>query len=132
MIVNFLMWICFFINAVYRLYLLNFKRPKQKVVRIVEWIQTFSVISAISTGFLFSIIRFFEPYLIFIIKKEISEWFGILLEEKEDDQSGNDSLSAFLIQSLNVELVNVILKAVAYDEDKYLVDRNGKQTKTPY
>lgn len=95
----------------------------------MEWIQTFSVISAILTGFLFAIIRFFEPYLIFIIKKEISEWFGILLEEQSDD---NDSLSAILIQSLNVELVNVILKAVAYDEDKYMVDRNGRQTRTPY
>lgn len=78
--------------------------------------QTLSVISAISTGFFFALIRFFEPYLLFVIKKQVCEWFGILVVENEDDkQAANDSLAAILVQSLNVELVNVILSAITFD-----------------
>jgi hypothetical protein len=79
-------------------------------------LQIISIISAISTGFFFALIRFFEPYLIFIIKKQVCEWFGILLVEGDDlKEAANDSLSAILVQSLNVELVNVILKAITFD-----------------
>jgi hypothetical protein len=35
-IVNLMMWVCFFINAIYRLYLLRFKKPDQKIVKWVE------------------------------------------------------------------------------------------------
>ena len=68
-IVNLMMWVCFFINAIYRLYLLRFKKPDQKIVKWVEYIQTLSILSAIITGLLFAGIRFFEPYLLFLIKK---------------------------------------------------------------
>jgi hypothetical protein len=94
---------------------LNFKRPKQKIVKWAEYVQTLSVISAISTGILFAFIRLFEPYLIFLIKKEVYSWFGILVEQKAEEKSNNDSLAAILVQSLNVELVNVILSAITLD-----------------
>lgn len=123
-IVNLLVWVCFFLNAVYRLYI-NFENTKLGYIEAIEWIQTFSIISAISTGILFSIVRLFEPYLIFVIKKEVAEWFGIILEENQNDKTANDSLSAILVESLSVELVNVILKAIAYGDEKYLVDKNG-------
>jgi hypothetical protein len=73
------------------------------------------VISAISTGFFFAIIRLFEPYLIFLIKKEVYSCFGILVQEKDELKEANDSLAAVLVKSLNVELVNVILSAITFD-----------------
>ena len=71
--------------------------------------------SAISTGLVISIARISEPYFLFLIKKEVKSWFGILMTEKEIDVSKGyekDSLSAFLASSLNVELVNVILYSI--------------------
>jgi hypothetical protein len=69
-----------------------------------------------------------------VIKREWNQMFGILLEEPTDEgiTSGNESLSSILIQSLNIELVNVILKAIAYVDEKYTVDRRGKQTEKLY
>jgi len=66
-------------------------------VKWAEFVQTLSVISAISTGFFFAIIRLFEPYLIFLIKKEVYSCFGILVEQKDEDKSENDSLAAILV-----------------------------------
>ena len=64
---------------------------------------------------LFAGIRFFEPYLLFVIKKQFLEIFGIPLLEEDYKLKANDSLAVTLVKSLNVELVNVILKAITFD-----------------
>lgn len=50
-----------------------------------------------------------------MIKKQILEWFGMLMDENEISQSQayvNDTLTTFLTSSLNVELVHVILESI--------------------
>jgi predicted permease len=98
-LVNLLMWTCFFINALYRIYLhIYFNKPDQKIVKLIDNLQTLSVVSAIITGLLFSCVRLFEPYIFFLIKKEISSWFGILIEESEETTlAESDSLAAILV-----------------------------------
>ena len=57
-------------------------------------------------------IRISEPYFIFLIKEEMLSWFGILISDKElANAQGHekDSLAAFLANSLNAELVNIVL-----------------------
>ena len=78
-------------------------------------IDNMSIVAAMMTGFIMAMIRVSEPYFKFLIKKQIMEWFGILMDEKETENSEsymNDTLSTFLTSSLNVELVHVILKAI--------------------
>ena len=57
-----------------------------------------------------SLIRVLEPYITFLIKKEFSSWFGVHLEEPKN---GNDSLNSRLISGVTVELVTIILTAIA-------------------
>lgn len=62
-----------------------------------------------------SLIRIQEPYFKFLIKKQFYAFFGILMHEKDIQNSQNyinDSLATFLTSSLNVELVHVILESI--------------------
>lgn len=45
------------------------------------------MVTAMSTGLILAIIRTREPYFKFLIKKQIKEWFGILMDEKEIHKS---------------------------------------------
>lgn len=68
------------------------------------------------TGFIMAIIRSREPYFKFLIRKQVKEWFGMVMTEKEikdSQQYMNDTLVTFLTSSLNVELVHVILVAIS-------------------
>ena len=68
------------------------------------------------TGIILSLVRINEPYFKFVLKKEIWSWFGELLSEedlKTSEEAENDSLSVVLAQSLNVELVYVILETIS-------------------
>jgi len=50
-----------------------------------------------------------------LIKKQFKAFFGILMDEKDIQNSQNyinDSLATFLTSSLNVELVHVILESI--------------------
>lgn len=74
--------------------------------------------SAILTGLVMSFVRMAEPYFFFLIKQEFFSWFGILVNEKDREKAQqfdpeSDSLAAQLQSSLNVELVNVILKSIS-------------------
>jgi hypothetical protein len=84
-----------------------------------------TIYTSIFTGFFMSIIRAREPYFRFLISKQFKSWFGILIDEDDDNiskQYVNDSLATFLTSSLNVELVHVILEAIT----KYTVSMIDK------
>ena len=74
-----------------------------------------SIVSAMITGFILTIIRIQEPYFKFLIKQKVFSWFGILMDERDIQHSNqyiNDSLATFLTSSLNVELVHAILESI--------------------
>ncbi len=125
-IISLLCWVAFFVNAVYRLYIHYYnyyknngeKAVSEKVFadrNLILWAQTFqeaSVYSALLTGFLMSLIRVMEPYIVFLLKREFNSWLGIHLKEP---QLGNESLNSRLISGVTVELVTIILSAIAGD-----------------
>ena len=39
------------------------------------------------TGFIMAMIRVREPYFKFLLKKQFKGWFGVLMDEKEINQS---------------------------------------------
>lgn len=53
-----------------------------------------------------------EPYIIFLFKKEFSSWFGVHARE---EKGMNESLNAHLMSGVTVELVTIILTAIAGD-----------------
>jgi hypothetical protein len=126
--VSLLCWVAFFVNAAYRLYIHYYSyytnngemATSQKVFsdrNLIQWAETFqeaSVYSALLTGFLMTVIRVLEPYIAFLIKKEFSSWFGVHLEEPK---KGNESLNSRLISGVTVELVTIILSAIAGEID---------------
>lgn len=78
--------------------------------------QESSIYSALVTGIIISLVRINEPYFKFVIKREVWSWFGELLSEEDvkcSEEAENDSLSAALASSLNVELVYVILETIS-------------------
>jgi hypothetical protein len=125
-IISLLCWVAFFVNAVYRLYIHYFnyytnngeQATTQKVFsdkNLILWAETFqdaSVYSALLTGLFMSVIRVLEPYIAFLFKKEFSSWFGDLVPEPK---KGNESLNSRLISSVTIELVTIILSAIAGD-----------------
>lgn len=64
-----------------------------------------------STGILLAIMRLYEPFFLFMVKKYFKMCFGILLDEEEEGIK-TEALSTFLQSSLNVELVHIILKGI--------------------
>lgn len=70
-----------------------------------------SGISMFSTGIVLASIRLFEPFFSFLIKKFIMNCFGIVIDE-DSEGVNTKTLSTFLASSLNVELVNIILKGI--------------------
>jgi len=83
--------------------------------KISAFVDRLSIMAAMMTGFIMAIIRVSEPYFKFLIKKQVWEWFGLILSEKEvfnSENYMNDTLATFLTSSLNVELVHIILKSI--------------------
>ena len=115
-IISLLCWVAFFVNAVYRLYINYFNYYANNGDRnLILWAETFqdaSVYSALLTGIFMSVIRVLEPYIAFLFKKEFSSWFGDLVPEPK---KGNESLNSRLISSVTIELVTIILSAIAGD-----------------
>lgn len=56
-------------------------------------------------------IRFFDPYYQFVLKKHFYELFGKVIQ---DDAKGikTQVLSSFLASSLNIELVYIVLAGI--------------------
>ena len=80
--------------------------------------QVVSFIASLSTGLVMGIIRCFEPYFLFLLKKTIKAVYGVPLTEEEISRKKNkmtDTVSAFLNSSLNIELVHIILKAITQE-----------------
>lgn len=90
--------------------------------------QVISFIASISTGLVMGIIRCFEPYFHFLLKKTIKAFYGIPLSEEEinkKDSQMTDTIAAFLNSSLNIELVHIILKAITQECTKTSLPKDG-------
>ena len=78
-------------------------------------LQIISFIASISSGLVMGVIRCFEPYFAFLLKKTIKSFYGIPLSEEEIDKSNSkltDTIAQFLNSSLNIELVYIILNSI--------------------
>ena len=64
-----------------------------------------------STGIVLGTVRsLVDPYHFYIIQSAVLEWFGIIMDlPKNKDQIISKPLYAYLAESLNLELINVIL-----------------------
>jgi hypothetical protein len=77
---------------------------------VVDWI---SFTASLCTGLTLGLIRTMEPYFLYLIKKVFNSLFGVVMDEEELKKSKiNDTYSAFLNSSLNIELVHIILKSI--------------------
>lgn len=62
---------------------------KERIARIAQYAEIdrimmkITIYTSIFTGFLMSLIRAREPYFRFLIRKEFSSWFGILMDEND-------------------------------------------------
>lgn len=90
--------------------------------------QVISFVASISTGLVMGIIRCFEPYFHFLLKKTIKAFYGIPLSEEEINKKNSqmtDTIAAFLNSSLNIELVHIILKAITQECTKTSLPKDG-------
>lgn len=78
-------------------------------INAIEWI---SFIASLSTGFLLAYIRTWEPYFKYRINKTYKSLFGEIHEKDKNEKDFNNTYSAFLNSSLNIELVHIILKCI--------------------
>ena len=92
----------------------------EKLIRDISYYGMFS------TGFILVLIRIFDPFYQFLIKRAIYEWFGTVIEEPEGGIR-SEILSTFLSSSLNIELVYIILKGITKfsNNTEGLVQRNA-------
>ncbi|CDW83493.1 phosphatidylinositol phosphate kinase [Stylonychia lemnae] len=109
-----IIWTFYLAYSYFKLYNAGIQIDAEKET-LMNVLQNISIITAMCTGTIMSLIRIQEPYFKFLIKKQFKAFFGILMEEKDIQNSQqyiNDSLATFLTSSLNVELVHVILESI--------------------
>jgi len=97
-------------------------------------LQLISFIASLSTGLVMGIIRCFEPYFLFLLKKTIKAVYGVPLTEEEIAKKNSkmtDTISAFLNSSLNIELVHIILKAITQECTKTELPKDGWKSYIP-
>ncbi|CDW72257.1 phosphatidylinositol phosphate kinase [Stylonychia lemnae] len=86
-------------------------------------VQTVSQFAAFSTGLWLTIVRLSEPYFYYIVKKKWLEMFGKPPGDcRQSNELYNNTLNSFLTQSLNVELVNIILHGITQFTKKSFED----------
>ena len=68
-----------------------------------------------STGTCLSLVRIIDPYYRHIIKVSILELFGFVIDEYDKNKKKNNTkpLNNYLAESLNLELINIILQGVS-------------------
>jgi len=71
-------------------------------------IEAVSYVFMFTTGLILSLIRMMEPYFRHVIWKTINEYFGNIIPEP-DKGITSKPLNSYLAESLNVELINIIL-----------------------
>ena len=63
-------------------------------------------------GMALSVIRLIDPYYKHILKKQLAEYFGVLDDSSEEGLPAKP-LSSYLAESLNLELINIILQGIS-------------------
>lgn len=61
-------------------------------------------------GFFVTAVRIVDPFYRHIVKETIREYFGVVTDDIENDEA--KPLNSFLAESLNVELINIILQGI--------------------
>lgn len=74
-------------------------------------IEYMSGIAMFSTGILLALVRLYEPFFLFLMKKFVWMCFGQTMTQNAEGIK-TQTLSTFLASSLNVELVHIILKGI--------------------
>ena len=85
-----------------------FNPKKEKEAKTHEVIKYISFTALFSIGIVMSLIRTFDPFYRFLLKKGFYEIFGIPIKEPKGGIQ-TEVLSTFLSSSLNIELVYIIL-----------------------
>ena len=63
------------------------------------------------TGFLLAGVRLIDPYYRYELKSTVYEYFGLTLKSKTEGIFAKP-LNSYLAESLNVELINIILQGI--------------------
>ena len=105
-------WGCYLANAYYDLFYYPEKKDSSDTSKKV--VEMISKIASVSTGVLLTIIRTGEPYFRYQVKKRFFSFFGVMIKDKPEykTQEYKNTLNFYLTQSLNLELVNVILTSI--------------------
>eukprot|EP00347_Sterkiella_histriomuscorum_P009160 403342290 len=107
-----LIWTLNLASVYYQLFNPNDSQNEEVEDRL-SIVQTISQFAAFSTGLWLTIVRLSEPYFYYMARTKWLEFFGIPPDNKSrKDDLFNDTLNSFLTQSLNVELVNIILQGI--------------------
>lgn len=74
-------------------------------------INTVSQVTMFGTGLLLSFVRILDPYYRQVIRMSFLSYFGIVSDPPEQGIQSKP-LNSYLAESLNVELINIILQAI--------------------
>lgn len=66
----------------------------------------------LGTGFVLALIRMIDPYYRTVLYTVIMEFFGKVIEKSKVKKIRRQPLSSYLAQSLNLELINIILQGI--------------------
>jgi len=80
-----IIWTFYLAYSYFKLY--NAGTPEEEISadeqNLMKTLQNISIITAMCTGTIMSIIRIQEPYFKFLIKKQLKAFFGILMDEND-------------------------------------------------
>jgi hypothetical protein len=91
---------------------LNYLKDEEHEKSHSKVVDTFSGLFMIVTGLFLGLVRLFEPAFHALIGDFFKRCFGVLEEADSKSATSQNTLSAFLASSLNVELVTIILKGI--------------------
>ena len=80
-------------------------------------------------GFILAIVRLMDPHYQLILKIAIYECFGIVIKDDNLLKIQSKPLSSFLTESLNLELINIILIGIENFSDITNSEKNMREPK---
>jgi hypothetical protein len=104
--------------------------PAEKEEDTILVVAEISKYASFSTGLFLTIIRLSEPYFYYVTKRKWLEFFGVAPTntDRSSNELYNNTLNSFLAESLNTELVNIILNGVTVFTKKNFEDHYNPNT----